>query len=741
MATQKSTYFPAYGGATSEQGLAQDLVDEHIKIHGSTVYYLPRTLNNVDNLFHEATTSSFTSAVQIEMYMKSYDKFDGLQDDTITQFGLRNNDALTFVVSKRRWQEEFDGNFAGQLADDRPAEGDLIYFPLTKGLFEIKYVEHQTDMYQLGDFYSYELRCELFEFADEEIETGVAEIDAIELEQAAAIKLIMDPGGTGDFTVGEEVVGDLFLARATATTSYPRKLVVGARLEDTTPTLNQGAVYVYDFDGTNEVKITASDAENSDYFGSSVATNGAKIIVGSYRDNTHGSDSGAAYIYNIDGTGEIKLVPSDLGAGDEFGFGVAMGNGKIAIGARRHNVSGQSNVGAVYVYNSDGSNQIKITPNDVSSFKFFGDSVYIGDNKLVVGAPEESSGRGSVYVYDLDGTFANELKITASDASSNTDFGKTVAIANNKIVVGAPEKDNPTNSGAVYVYDLDGTNEVKITASDAESYDNFGYSVAVGNNKIAVGSLFEDAMGTSSGSAYIYDLDGTNELKITASDGDVGDYFGRSVAISDSKLFVSAQDSSRGSAGAVYVYDLDGTNEIKIIASDAADGDAFGHKVAAAVDTSTISVVGSTITDGGEHYKTALPPTVTFSAPPSGTTATGTATVSAAGLVTGITITNPGSGYTTAPTITIDYSPKDNRAEVKSWNSSTRELQVINRTGVFNTAEIVTGLTSGARWSPESFDQTLALNNTNSTYDQSLTIETESDNIIDFTEVNPFGEF
>ena len=739
MATQKSTYFPAYGGATSEQGLAQDLVDEHIKIHGSTVYYLPRTLNNVDNLFHEATTSSFTSAVQIEMYMKSYDKFDGLQDDTITQFGLRNNDALTFVVSKRRWQEEFDGNFAGQLADDRPAEGDLIYFPLTKGLFEIKYVEHQTDMYQLGDFYSYELRCELFEFADEEIETGVAEIDAIELEQAAAIKLIMDPGGTGDFTVGEEVVGNLFLATATSTISYPRKLVVGARLEDTTPTLNQGAVYVYDFDGTNEVKITASDASDSDYFGSSVGTNGAKIIVGSYRDDTHGSDSGAAYIYDIDGGNEIKIVPSDLNAGDEFGYGVAMGNGKVAIGARRHDVSGQSNVGAVYVYNLDGTSQIKITPNDITSFKFFGDNVHIGDNKLVVGAPEESSGRGSVYVYDLDGT--NEVKIIASDASSNSDFGKTVAIANNKIVVGAPETDNPTNSGAVYVYDLDGTNEVKITASDAQSYDNFGCSVAVGNNKIAVGALFEDALGTSSGAAYVYDLDGTNELKIIASDGDVGDYFGRSVEISDSKLFVSSQDSSRGSAGAVYVYDLDGTNELKITASDAANADAFGWRVAAAVDTSTVSVVGATITDGGEHYKTALPPTVTFSAPPSGTTAAGTATVSAAGIVTGITITNSGSGYTTAPSITIDYSPKDNRAEVKSWNSSTRELQVINRTGVFNTAEIVTGLTSGARWSPESFDQTLALNNTNSTYDQSLTIETESDNIIDFTEVNPFGEF
>ena len=119
------------------------------------------------------------------------------------------------------------------------------------------------------------------------------------------------------------------------------------------------------------------------------------------------------------------------------------------------------------------------------------------------------------------------------------------------------------------------------------------------------------------------------------------------------------------------------------------------------------------------------------------TTATGTATVSAAGIVTGITITEAGQNYTTAPTVTIDYSPKDNRAEVKSWDSTTRALQVINRTGTFTTDEVITGLTSGAKWSPETFD---TLNNTNSTYDQNREIEDEADNIIDWTEGNPFGE-
>ena len=118
--------------------------------------------------------------------------------------------------------------------------------------------------------------------------------------------------------------------------------------------------------------------------------------------------------------------------------------------------------------------------------------------------------------------------------------------------------------------------------------------------------------------------------------------------------------------------------------------------------------------------------------------ATATATVSSTGIVNGITITNDGAGYTSVPAITIDYSPKDNRAEVKSWDSTTRALEVINRTGTFTTDEVITGLTSGAKWSPETFD---TLNNTSAaSYDQNREIEDEADDIIDWTEGNPFGE-
>ena len=217
MASQKSTHFAEYGGSTTEQSLVQDLIDEHIKIHGSTVFYLPRTLNDVDQVWGEASNSEFKESVQIEMYLKSTDQFDNDMADTVTEFGLSNNDSLTFMVSKKRWTEEFDGNFAGKLADDRPAEGDLIYFPLTKGLFEIKYVEHQAPFYQLGDLYCYELRTELFRYSGEDLDTGVAEIDAIEVEKSFKTSLVIDTTQTNNgiaFTVDEEIAGSVSNATA-----------------------------------------------------------------------------------------------------------------------------------------------------------------------------------------------------------------------------------------------------------------------------------------------------------------------------------------------------------------------------------------------------------------------------------------------------------------------------------------------------------------------------------------------
>ena len=357
-------------GTTGEQNLQEDLIIEQIKMFGKNVYYIPRTIVKEDSVFGEDTLSRFDDAFEIEAYVEDAGGFRG-DGDMFSKFGVRISDQVTFIISRKRFTEAVDDNTT-LIVEGRPNEGDLVHFPLANKTFEIQFVEHEVPFYQLGKIHVWGLRCELFEYSDEDIDTGVAEVDAIQTNFAASIKLVMDPGGTGDFTVGEEIVGDLYRAFATAT-----------------------------------------------------------------------------------------------------------------------------------------------------------------------------------------------------------------------------------------------------------------------------------------------------------------------------------------------------------------------------IDSGAVNAI--TVTDGGNHYNSALPPTVTITGG-GGTGATATATVNATGLVTGITITSGGSGYTSAPTVAIDYSPKDNRAEVKSWNSSTRELQVINRTGTFNTGETVKGLTSGALWSPETYN---TLNNTNlsDTVDQNYNIESEADDILDFTETNPFGEF
>jgi len=364
-----SPYFPTYyAGHSGEQGLVQDLVDEQIKLFGTDIYYIPRIVLQ-DSTLDEVRYSKYQEQFQIEMILQNVMGF-GDNSEFISKFGLRITDEIIFRVSTRRWDEEVAEHSPSLTITSRPNEGDLLYFPLTKDIYEIKFVGKEEPFFQFGKIQFYAITAEIYEIGSDDFDTGVEEIDDVEIAFANTIKLFMDPGGSGDFTVGEEIVGDEFLAKATGTT----------------------------------------------------------------------------------------------------------------------------------------------------------------------------------------------------------------------------------------------------------------------------------------------------------------------------------------------------------------DGDA---------------VDSITITDGGSHYKQATPPTVTITGG-GGTGATATAAVSSTGLVNSILITSGGTGYTSAPTVTIDYSPKDNRAEVKSWDSTTRALEVYNRTGTFTTAEIVTGLTSGATWSPETFD---TLNNTNSNYDQNRQIEDSGDEIIDWTEGNPFGEF
>jgi hypothetical protein len=165
-------------GTKNEQFLIEDIIIESLKIYGNEVFYIPRTLVSLDNVLGEDRLSQFKTAFPIEMYFENVDSFGG-QGAFIQKFGLVIEQSATLVVARRRWSQ-FIGRYGVTTLPNRPNEGDLIYFPLSGGLFEIKFVQHQDPFYQLGKLYVYKLQVELFQYASEAIDTGIAEIDAFE---------------------------------------------------------------------------------------------------------------------------------------------------------------------------------------------------------------------------------------------------------------------------------------------------------------------------------------------------------------------------------------------------------------------------------------------------------------------------------------------------------------------------------------------------------------------------------
>ena len=166
-------------GSSGEQNLIQDLVNEQLKMFGVEIYYIPRIFVNEKTVMEEVSRSEFKDAIPIEAYIDTYDGYSGA-GTLLSKFGVQEVDDLTLIISQERYETAvrpfIEVRDKAKLTS-RPKEGDLIYFPLGDRLFEIKYVEHEKPFYQLQKNYVYELRCELYAYNDEEIDTGILEID------------------------------------------------------------------------------------------------------------------------------------------------------------------------------------------------------------------------------------------------------------------------------------------------------------------------------------------------------------------------------------------------------------------------------------------------------------------------------------------------------------------------------------------------------------------------------------
>lgn len=275
----------------SEQHLYEDLVIESLKIYGQEVYYIPRNIVNRDTIMNEDIASNFEDAYMIEAYIENPDGFEGT-GDLYSKFGLEIRDEANFILARKTW-DRLVGLWNNDITVTSPQEGDLIYLPLSNSMFEINMVEHEQPFYQLSQLPVYKLQCSLFEYNDENFETGVEVIDRLEQQNAYQVSLDVDITNAQHFVVGETVTQLL----AAAVGDTPAISVYGT---------------VQNIDRTSDTRATISvsniGALNSDIARSFVVTNNA--LVGS----ENGYTGTIINIYDVGDNDTNNVFPSDSNA-------------------------------------------------------------------------------------------------------------------------------------------------------------------------------------------------------------------------------------------------------------------------------------------------------------------------------------------------------------------------------------------------------------------------------------------
>jgi hypothetical protein len=302
--------------------------------------------------------------------------------------------------------------------------------------------------------------------------------------------------------------------------------IVTAPFSDTAAGTDAGAAYVFVRSGgvwTEQQKLTASDAAAGDFFGGSVAIHRDTAVIGAYGDDTvAGRDAGSAYVFVHAGdvwTEQQKLTASDGAPVDGFGASTAVWEDDAVVGAYTDDTAAGVNAGSAYVYVRSGgvwTEQQKLTASDGANADFFAESVSVGQDTIVAGAERHkaAAGResGAAYVFVRSGVvWSEQQELTPSDAHRGDFFGKSVALVESQMVVGAYRANAASiDAGAAYVFARSGgvwTEQQKLTASDGRREDFFGTRVALSLTTAVVGAFRDDtAGGVDAGSAYLFGL-------------------------------------------------------------------------------------------------------------------------------------------------------------------------------------------------------------------------------------------
>ena len=375
------------------------------------------------------------------------------------------------------------------------------------------------------------------------------------------------------------------------------RALIGASEDDDQGT-SSGSAYIFDFDGTNwsqTAKLLPSDGSASANFGISVSLSSNRALVGA-----HVAGAGAAYVFDFDGSAwaqTSKLVASGVSSPDRFGFSVSLDGDSALIGAERADDFGNDG-GAAYLFAFDGSawsQTSKLLPDEGATGDNFGFSLSIHGNQALVGAQhdgENGTYSGAAYLFVYDGNQWNLLtKLLPTDGAAYDQFGYAVSLGENRAFIGADGDDDlGTNSGAVYLFEPGSngwTQTAKLLAADAATGDRFGTAISQSGNRVLIGSYLDDDLGTDSGSAYLFDWNGSQwsqSAKLLPIDGSGGERFGIAVSLSGTRALIGASgDNDYGSnSGSAHVFDFDGSNwnpSARLIASSGASSDFFGFSV------------------------------------------------------------------------------------------------------------------------------------------------------------------
>ena len=660
-------------GTAGEQRLVQDLVNEHLRFHGVEVTYIPRKFVNTKSIIEEVQTSKFDDNYSIEAYVNNFDGYSGA-GDILTKFGVSVRDELMLTISKERFEEfiapflaaEDDGTGTGEvILSTRPREGDLIYFPLGQRLFEVKFVEHEDPFYQLGKNYVYQLKCELFEYEDEVIDTSIDIIDT-QVQDEGFITTLNLVGTGRTATAIAQISG-------TVNSGYIRKIHLN----------NDG----YGYTSVPNIGITSSPTGQ-------VGDNAEAVGILTTRGGV---------------TSLEKILIINAGAGYTVAPTITItGGGGAGAAATASLVT--SGLGVMRINISDGGIGYSTAPTVTIPFP------------VNLNASATASTNSVGVITALNVTSGGQYYTSAPPISFTPEPQGLTNILTDIRVLGVYDGSGYTVGDVV-------TLEINSSAAQA-GYGGTGAQIRIDavNN---VNGLITSGLTIING-GYGYDNSGNSHYNV------------------------------RGGTG----------NGAKLVPVSVGSTPAVAAAATAVVTNGSITSL--TLTNGGSGYLTT--PTVVISddiqyrdtslASP----AVGIASIRRIGnneftvgndVVSAILLEDAGRGYTSQPTVTISDPPiieaqgnfifneivrgERSRAEgrVKEWDEDNALLKVSNvsigstvPTGFFP-GERVVGQDSGASWMVQVYTH----DDTYDKYTENDEFETLGDNLLDFTETNPFGTF